>query len=112
MQTALNRGENYNKFRKAVSLASFGRLRFKTEYEQELWNECSRLITNAILYYNASLISKLIDHKKKMGDSQAVRALQQVSPIAWQHINFVGHYEFTKGFEVIDLDELVQKLFA
>ena len=112
VQTALNRGENYHQFRKAVALASFSRLRFKTEHEQELWSECGRLITNAILYYNACLISKLIDHKKKMGDYQAVRALQQISPIAWQHINFVGHYEFTKGFEVIDLDELVQKLFA
>ncbi len=112
VQTALNRGENYHQFRKAVALASFSKLRFKTEYEQELWSECSRLITNAILYYNACLISKLIDHKKKMGDYQAVRALQQISPIAWQHINFVGRYEFTREFEVINLDELIQKLFA
>ena len=45
VQRALNRGENYHKLRRAVSHANFGKLRFKTEQEQHLWNECSRLIT-------------------------------------------------------------------
>ncbi len=52
VQHALNRGESYHKLRRAVSFANFGQLRFKTEHEQHLWNECSRLITNCILYYN------------------------------------------------------------
>jgi len=33
---ALNRGENYHQLRRAVSFANFGKLRFKTEYEQQL----------------------------------------------------------------------------
>ena len=50
VQKALNRGENYHQLRRAVSYANFGKLRFKTEYEQQLWNECARLITNCIIY--------------------------------------------------------------
>ncbi len=34
---ALNRGENYHQLRRAVSYANFGKLRFKTEYEQQIW---------------------------------------------------------------------------
>jgi hypothetical protein len=26
----------------------------KTEAEQQVWNECSRLIANAVIYYNGS----------------------------------------------------------
>ena len=48
VQRALNRGENYHQLRRAVSYANFGKLRFKTEYEQQLWEECSRLITTRL----------------------------------------------------------------
>ncbi len=60
---ALNRGESYHQLRRAVSFANFGKLRFKTEHAQQIWNECSRLITNCIIFYNVSLLSKLLEFK-------------------------------------------------
>jgi len=48
VQRALNRGESYHQLRRAVSYANFGKLRFKTEHEQQIWGECARLITNCI----------------------------------------------------------------
>jgi hypothetical protein len=44
-----------------MSYANFGKLRFKTEDEQQLWNECCRLITNCIIYYNASIVLRAAD---------------------------------------------------
>ena len=63
VHTALNRGENYHQLRRAVSFANFGKLRFKTEAEQDIWSECSRLITNCLIYYNATLLSDSGLHK-------------------------------------------------
>lgn len=60
VQRALNRGENYHKLRRAVSRANFGKLRFKTEQDEQLWSKCSRLISNSIIYYNASILSTLL----------------------------------------------------
>ena len=110
IQRVLNRGENYHKLRRAVSHANFGQLRFKTEHEQHLWNEYSRLITNCIIYYNITLLSHLLDHKEKVGDIQSVARLKQISPIAWQHINLHGRFEFDKGLEEIDLKAIIQEL--
>jgi len=110
VQTALNRGENYHQLRRAVSFANFGRLRFKTEAEQELWSECSRLITHCVIYYNACLISKLIERGERKGDTQAVARFNQISPVAWQHVNFAGRYEFRRTPERIDLDAMVDTL--
>ncbi len=110
IHTALNRGENYHQLRRAVSFANFGRLRFHTEYEQSLWSECSRLITNCILFYNCSLLTRLIQHKELMGDLAAAEQLKKTSPVAWQHINFMGRYEFNKTPEPIDLNLIIQKL--
>ncbi len=110
VQRALNRGENYHQLRRAVSYANFGKLRFKTEYEQQLWGECARLLTNCIIYYNAVLLSQLAAHKARLGDAQGAALLAHVSPVAWQHINFYGRYEFSKGPEAINLEEIIQAL--
>ena len=110
VQKALNRGENYHQLRRAVSYANFGKLRFKTEYEQQIWNECSRLITNCIIYYNASILSTLLSLKERTGDTQETVRIKQISPIAWQHINLQGRYEFSKQPDNIDLNTIVQEL--
>lgn len=110
VQRALNRGENYHKLRRAVSHANFGKLRFKTEQEQQLWNECSRLITNCIIYYNASLLSNLLKYKESNGNKQDVALIKQVSPVAWQHVNMFGRYEFGKRPEVVDMNAIIEEL--
>lgn len=110
VQKALNRGENYHQLCRAVSYANFGKLRFRTEYEQQIWNECSRLITNCIVYYNSTILSNLLSYKEKTGDNQSAEMLKKVSPIAWQHINLHGRYEFSKQPEDINMDDIIERL--
>lgn len=107
---ALNRGESYHKLRRAIAYANFGKLRFKTEREQQIWNECSRLLTNCIIFYNASLLSGVLEQYEKAGDKAAIERLKSVSPVAWAHINFFGLYEFGKPIEPLDWDRLIAKL--
>lgn len=108
VQRALNRGESYHKLRRAVSYANFGKLRFKTEQDQQLWGECSRLITNCIIYYNASILSNMLTYGEKMGED--LDMLKRVSPVAWQHINLYGRYEFNKKQDSIDMSAIIQEL--
>ena len=110
VQRALNRGESYHQLRRAISHANFGKLRFKSELEQQLWSECGRLIANCILYYNASILSNVLAHQEHIGNIQEVEGLKQISPVAWQHINLYGRYEFRKFSEPINIDNIVQQL--
>lgn len=110
VQRALNRGENYHQLRRAVSYANFGKLRFRTTEDQQLWHECSRLITNCIIFYNTSILSGLWAHKEAMGNMAGAELIAQISPVAWQHINFHGRYEFTTAPPSIDLDAVVKEL--
>jgi len=73
VQRALNRGENYHQLRRAVSYANFGKLRFKTEHDQQIWGECARLITNCIIYYNTRLLSDLLDYKETEEVARSLR---------------------------------------
>ena len=108
VQRTLNRGESYHKLRRAVSYANFGKLRFKTEKDQQIWQECSRLISNCVIYYNASILSRMLDYRE--AHAQDSEALKRISPIAWQHINFYGRYEFNKSPEPINMDAIIQAL--
>ena len=47
VQKALNRGEAYHRFRRAVSFINGGKSKVQTETEQQVWNDCARLIANA-----------------------------------------------------------------
>ena len=110
VQRALKRGENDHQLRRAVSYANFGKLRFKTEYDQQVWEECSRLITNCIIYSKATILSHLFAHKERRGDTAGAALLTQVSPVAWQHINLCGRYEFTKAPEIMNMAAIIQAL--
>jgi hypothetical protein len=59
---------------------------------------------------NASILSELLAHKEASGDTAGAEALKQISPIAWQHVNVHGRYEFTKRPQPIDLADIVRHL--
>jgi len=46
---ALNRGENYHQLKRAVAFANFGKLRFKSEYEQNIFYDKNQLQTDFLL---------------------------------------------------------------
>jgi len=108
VQKSLNRGESYHKLRRAVSFANFGKLRFKTEQDQQIWNECSRLLTNCIIYYNASILSNILTKSQNKGIGTNI--LKYISPVAWQHINFYGRYEFNNSPTVINLETILESI--
>lgn len=87
-----------------------GKLRLKTEYEQELWSECSRLIANCIIFYNACILSRLLEHQERIGDTQGAEATKTVSPIVWQNINLQGRFEFLKQPDALNVDAIIRAL--
>ncbi|MEB9631892.1 Tn3 family transposase, partial [Bacillus anthracis] len=82
--------------------------RFKTEQDQQIWNECSRLLTNCIIYYNASILSNLLTKSQNKGIEMNI--LKYISPVAWQHINFYGRYEFSKSPTVVNLETIIENI--
>ena len=44
------------------------------------------------------------------GDLEGAIRLKSISPVAWQHINLFGRYEFTQRVEPIDMKEIIREL--
>ena len=60
--------------------------------------------------YNARLLSALLEYYAQTGDIQGVSLVKQVSPVAWQHINFQGRYEFSRGPNHIIIADMIRQL--
>ncbi|MEC2902834.1 Tn3 family transposase, partial [Bacillus cereus] len=39
-----------------------------------------------------------------------MKILHHISPIAWQHINFYGRYEFSKSPTVVNIEEILESI--
>lgn len=107
---SLNRGESYHQLRSAIAKISSRKLAGKTEIELTINNECARLLANCMIFYNASLLSGLYEHYKlnKMEDEWL--KVIRLSPVAWQHINLIGIYEFYNKKECLNLHDVIEKL--
>lgn len=110
VQRALNRGEAYHQLRRAIAYAHGGRFRARSQHEQEVWNECSRLVGNAAVFYNALILSEALAELESRGDLDSAEVIKRASPVAWQHINFYGRYQFDADFTPIDFSRLRQQL--
>jgi len=110
IRTALNRGEGYHQLLDKITIIGGGSFRGMSELEVEIWNECTRLIALIIIAYNMCILSELYEIKLQQGDKAAVEFLKHISPIASQHINIGGLYEFTEEMQTINLAAVVDAL--
>ena len=70
-------------------------------------NQCGRLIANVVIAYNSMLLSGLLSRYLASGNDKALDLLRRISPAAWQHIHFLGHYAFRDKRHPIDLDAIL-----
>lgn len=110
VRTALNRGEAYHQLKRTLADVGGGEFRGKSEMEILIGSECARLVANAIIYYNAYMLSQLITRKEQQGDTKAIEFLSRISPIAWQHVNLLGTYDFSFA-QPVNTEALVETMF-
>lgn len=107
IRISLNRGEALHQILDKIAAVGGGDFRGMSDMEVEIWNECMRFIALLIIYYNMNLLSKLVEMNKEKGNEDAITYLTSISPIASQHINIGGLYEFSEDRPEINVDEVV-----
>ena len=73
-------------------------------------NECGRLVANIVIAYNSILLSDLLNRYQSAGNQKALELLKRISPVAWQHIHFLGHYAFLDKQHPIDLEAILARV--
>ena len=110
VQRALNRGEAYHQLRRAISSVSGNQFRGSSDEEILLWNECARLVTNAIIYFNSKVLSELLRSFESQGDNERMEIVKCASPVAWHNINLKGTYNFEPDESLPVISELMKAI--
>jgi TnpA family transposase len=110
IRKALNRVESYHQLRKAIAKVHSGKFRGQTILENEVWNQCSRLLANSIILYNAIILDKLLAECIAQGNIEGINYLNSISPVRWEHINFIGKYVFLQAKSTINIEDIIAQL--
>lgn len=94
IQRGLNKGEAMNALARAIFFGKHGELRERALQDQLQRASALNLIINAISIWNTVYLSQAIEHMKKIGKHRE-ELLPHISPLGWEHINFLGEYNFT-----------------
>jgi TnpA family transposase len=105
-QRALNRGEVYHELRPSIADALGGRFRARSQHELEIWSERSRLVGNAVVYYNVLILPEALAELESRGKPTSAEILKRVSSVPWYHISFCGRYPVDVAFPPIDFTRL------
>src|ERR1039457_3420202 len=107
-----NRLEAYHQLRSfTTQISGKKQLIGRTDLDVAISNQCGRLIANVVIAYNSIMLSSLLDRYKAAGNEKLVTLLRKISPVAWQHIHFMGHYSFRNNYNPIDLEAMLAYVF-
>jgi TnpA family transposase len=98
-----NRIEAYHQLRAGiVQVGGKKQLIGAIDLDVAITNQCGRLSASVIIAYNSILLSALLERYRATGDQKAVMLLRKISPVAWQHVHFLGRYLFRGNRQPID----------
>lgn len=89
----LNKGEAMNALARAIFFGKFGELRERALQDQLQRASALNIIINAISVWNTVYLAKATELRKNKGDFKE-ELLNHISPLGWEHINFLGEYKF------------------
>ena len=91
----LNRGENSNKFSKAIAFGNNQEIMFEEKEEQEIAENCRQLIKNAIILWNYLYLIKMLQSNDQAKVQYALMTLQKGNVLAWKHVLLHGIYDLS-----------------
>ena len=81
------------------------------DYDLACWDNCARLITNCIIYYNSVILSRLKIEFQKRNHPKALELITRSSPVAWIHITIGGYFHFHNGkAKKLDVQQLIKDM--
>ncbi|PFW76283.1 DDE transposase [Bacillus sp. AFS075960] len=93
VQRGLNKGEAMNSLARAIFFGKHGEFRERALQDQLQRASALSILINAIIIWNTVYLSKAVEKlKSTYGFNEEL--LKHISPLGWEHINFLGEYRF------------------
>lgn len=70
-----------------------------------------RLLATIVIFYNALLLCRLYEHYL-IKEPDKAKVITRMSPVAWQHLSFLGKYEFCNKDNIINIQKVIENLLT
>ena len=110
VRTALNRNEAYHQLKRAISTVNSESVLGKSDDNVMLNDQCSRLLSLMVIYYNGYLLSEIIKIKQNAGITDELKYYKHISLVAWTHINFHGYYNFERQVTKESIEQMIEEI--
>jgi len=94
IQRGLNKGEAMNALARAIFFGKLGEFKERELQDQLLRASALNILINAISLWNTVYFQRAIDYLKATEKGFDENLLKHISPLGWEHINFLGEYSF------------------
>lgn len=105
IQRGLNKGESMNALARAIFFGKRGEFRERELQDQLQRASALNILINTISIWNTTYLQKAINYLKENHEEVDESLIKYISPLAWEHINFLGDYNFEMT-ENLETDEL------
>jgi TnpA family transposase len=89
----LNKGEAMNALARAIFFGKHGELRERALADQLQRASALDIIINAISVWNTVYLTQAAEYRKSKNQFDEY-LMKHISPLGWEHINFLGEYKF------------------
>ncbi|MCY9758311.1 Tn3 family transposase [Paenibacillus alvei] len=89
----LNKGEAMNALARAIFFGKHGELRERALQDQLQRASALNILINAISVWNTVYLTQATEYRKSHKQLNE-ELLKHISPLGWEHINFLGEYKF------------------
>ena len=100
IQIGLNKGEANNNLAKAVQFGKEGKFTSKDREKQQISASALSLIMDAICLWNAVYMQRSVEYFESTGEKINRSLLKHVSPQNYEHITFLGKYDFSDSLSL------------
>jgi TnpA family transposase len=98
--TQLNRGEGRHRLARRIFHGQRGELRQRYREGQEDQLGALGLVTNVVILWNTLYMDAALNHLRAEGGDVQPEDIARLSPLRYQHINFLGRYAFTLAEQI------------
>lgn len=107
----LVKGESFNSLSSAIHYGNSGKIIYASKEDLLLLEGSKRLLENVVICWNYLYLTRSLVKATPKERKEIINQIPDISPVAWEHFNFQGEFDFDESAERDALELDIQEMY-
>ena len=107
----LVKGESFNSLSSAIHYGNSGKIIYASKEDLLLLEGSKRLLENVVICWNYLYLTRSLVKATPQERKEIISQIPDISPVAWEHFNFQGEFDFDESAERDALELDIQEMY-